>query len=82
MIMDVNSILTKNLIRLRVQNQFSQRDIAEVLKISQPSYNRIECGKTQLNLTFLYKLAKFYKVMADDFFYSGSVRQYNQLVET
>ena len=62
----INEILICNLRRLRHKHRYSQQDIAAVLSISQPSYNRIESGKTELRLAFIYKLARFYNVFIDD----------------
>jgi len=62
------SVLSKNFIRIRKNNRYSQNDISEVLQISQPSYNRIESGKIQINVLGLYRLAEFYNVLIDDFF--------------
>lgn len=64
--------ISKNLIKIRKINRFSQSDISEVLEISQPSYNRIESGKIQINVLYLYRLAKFYNILIDDFFSSDS----------
>lgn len=63
---NLNGVVTANLIRLRLENDYSQQKIANILKISQPSYNRIESGKTQLSLVFSYRLSRFYNVLIDD----------------
>lgn len=64
----VNEILTGNLIKMRMKHRYSQRQVASILQIAQPSYNRIESGKTTIKPFFLIRLAEFYCVMIDDFF--------------
>lgn len=64
----INQILCTNLVRLRVKNRYSQRQIAEILKMTQPSYNKMEAGSTNISGERIYKLAKLYKVSIADFF--------------
>lgn len=63
-----NTILTKNLIRIRSEKRFSQREISAILGISQPSYNRVEAGTASMNAERLHLLAEFYMMQMDDFF--------------
>lgn len=64
----INQILCTNLVRLRVKNRYSQRQISEILKMPQPSYNKMEAGSTSISGERAYKLAKLYKVSIADFF--------------
>lgn len=50
---------------LREENNYSQKDIANVLKVKQNTYSQYETGKRQLPIEFLIILAKFYKVSTD-----------------
>ncbi|HUH17848.1 helix-turn-helix transcriptional regulator [Albibacterium sp.] len=65
---EFKSTVCKNLIRLRIHNRYSQKEISEVLEITQTSYNRIESGKIRINALFLFRLAQFYNILVDDFF--------------
>lgn len=58
-------IFKKNLIELRKMNKLTQRQVAEVLNISQPSYIRYEKGKAEPTLENLVKLADLYDVSID-----------------
>lgn len=64
----INQILCTNLVRLRVKNRYSQIQISEILKMTQPSYNKMEAGSTNISGERIYKLAKLYKVSIADFF--------------
>lgn len=64
----INQILCTNLVRMRVKNRYSQRQISEILKMTQPSYNKMEAGSTNISGERIYKLAKLYKVSIADFF--------------
>jgi len=65
---DVNNIISENLLRLRNEKNYSQKQIAKVLSIKQPSYNRMETGETKLDADKLYRLARFYRVSVTRFF--------------
>lgn len=56
-----------NLRKHRIGNRYSQANIAQVLSISQASYNRIESGKVKLSLSKAKLLAEFYKVRLHQF---------------
>ena len=46
----------------RNKNKYTQKEIAEYLKITQPNYSNIENNKLKLNLEYAILLAKFYKI--------------------
>src|SRR3546814_20513423 len=69
----INKILSTNLVRIRLSNRYSQKEISEVLGITQPSYNRMESGTTCIRAERLYKLAQFYEVLVDLFFHEKPV---------
>lgn len=58
----LDAIISKNLMKIRVERNYTQLQIANVLRIKQPSYNRIECGRTRVSATHLWVLAAFYDV--------------------
>ena len=58
-------IFQKNITELRIINKYTQRQVAEVLGISQPSYIRYENGKAEPSLENLVKLADLYDVSID-----------------
>ena len=50
---------------LREDNDKTQAQIAEVLKITRPQYQLYESGKRQFKLEHIYKLCLYYNVSAD-----------------
>lgn len=50
---------------LREDKDLYQKDIAELLQISQQYYSEYENGKRTMPITHLIKLAKFYNVSLD-----------------
>ncbi len=50
---------------LREDNDYSQREIASILKCSQRAYSHYEIGDRELPIDLLIKLADFYKVSTD-----------------
>lgn len=64
----INKIIGFNLYRVRMMHRYSQRDIAMVLYIKQPSYNRMEAGTARISAAQLHMLADFYDIRVDDFY--------------
>lgn len=52
----------KRIRELREDNDYSQREIAELLNIGQRTYADYEYGKTRIPLDSMIKLAQFYDV--------------------
>ena len=50
---------------LREDNDMSQKQIAELLNISQTAYSKYELGKRNMPIQSLIKLARFYNVSLD-----------------
>ena len=50
---------------LREDNDMSQKQIAELLNISQTAYSKYELGKRNMPIESLIKLARFYNVSLD-----------------
>lgn len=58
-------IFRKNIYELRTLNRFTQREVAQRLGISQPSYIRYENGSAEPTLENLVKIADLYDVSVD-----------------
>ena len=58
-------IFTKNLMEQRKLNKLTQRKVANILGISQPSYIRYENGSAEPTLENLVKLADLFDVSVD-----------------
>lgn len=54
--------------KLRMDNGFSQENVAHDLGITHSSYSKIERGETDPNLSRLFELAKIFNVSITDFF--------------
>ncbi len=65
---ELNETLSRNIVRMRIQNRYSQREIADQLGIAQSSYNRIESGISKLSAVQVFILARFYQVLVDELF--------------
>ncbi|MBE6783097.1 MAG: helix-turn-helix transcriptional regulator [Ruminococcaceae bacterium] len=55
----------KNLKSIREDNDIRQRDIAEILNVSQNTYSQYETGAIALTAEILLKLADYYNVSVD-----------------
>ena len=55
----------KNIKTLRNLKNLNQKQIAEILNVSQTTYSRYENGKLDIPSKSLIKLAKFYNVSVD-----------------
>lgn len=56
---------TARLKALREDNDDTQKDIAEILKIKHQQYQRYESGKTEMPIRYLIEICKHYNVSAD-----------------
>jgi len=63
--MDVLEILSKRLKELRIENNYSQREIADLMGISQVTYSHYELGRRSVSIQNLVKIAKIYNVSTD-----------------
>ncbi len=59
------NIFQERLTELRKLNHMTQRQVAQALKISQPSYIRYENGSAEPNLENLSRLADLFDVSVD-----------------
>src|SRR5690606_41141104 len=61
-------VISGNLVRLRTQYRYSQREVADAILISQSTYNRMESGLADIDVVQLYQLAVFYGLPVTVFF--------------
>lgn len=54
------------LIALRIDNDLSQKDVANIINKSQQGYDHIEKRRAKLSIEDFVKLCNFYKISADD----------------
>ena len=59
------TVFQKTLIELRKQHKMTQREVAKILDISQPSYIRYENGTSEPTIENLIKLADLFDVSLD-----------------
>lgn len=55
----------KRLKELREDNDLTQRELCEIIKMKQPQYARYENGNREIPVSLLRKLCLIYKVSAD-----------------
>ncbi|MBR2372144.1 MAG: helix-turn-helix transcriptional regulator [Clostridia bacterium] len=58
-------VFQERLFALRKEFEYTQREVAQMLGISQPSYIRYENGTSQPNLQTLAKIADIFDVSVD-----------------
>lgn len=58
-------MLLKRIRDLREDNDLLQKDIANILNVTQAQYSRIEKGENELSYDGLIKIATFYKTSTD-----------------
>lgn len=73
----MNSIFANNLKKLRLQKQFTQEQVAEVLDVSSQTISRWECNTTYPDVMLLPEIAKLYCVTVDDLFKAESTAYKN-----
>lgn len=67
-------LIEEKLKKLRLANDYTQGDVADMMHISVPAYSNMETGKTDLNFSRLKQLAAVYKITLIQLFSSpGSV---------
>ncbi len=55
----------KNIKNLRENKDLTQKEVAEILNVSQTTYSRYENGKLNIPSTTLIRLSKFYNISVD-----------------
>lgn len=57
-----NQLVASQIRKVREEKSYLQKDIADKLGVSEPSYSRIEAGKTPITIDLVYNLAKIFQV--------------------
>ncbi len=55
-----------NIKALRIQNNYKQEYVADILGVSQPEYSKIETGSRRIDAYIITELCKLYDVKMDD----------------
>ena len=63
--MNVIDTLAKRLKELRIENNYSQKEIAELMGIAQVTYSHYELGRRSVSIQNLVKIAQIYNVSVD-----------------
>ena len=63
--MDVLEILSKRLKELRIENNYSQYETANLIGITQVTYSHYELGRRSVSIQNLVKIAQIYNVSTD-----------------
>lgn len=63
--MDVIDTLSKRLKELRQENNYSQKEIAELMGIAQVTYSHYELCRRSVSIQNLVKIAQIYNVSTD-----------------
>ena len=63
--MNVLEILSKRLKELRIESNYSQYEIANLIGIAQVTYSHYELGRRSVSIQNLVKIAKIYNVNTD-----------------
>ncbi|WP_341931265.1 helix-turn-helix transcriptional regulator [Streptococcus pluranimalium] len=71
----VHEELINNLVKFRIKNGFTQKDIAAILEISNVTVGMWEMGKRGISIVHIIKLAELYDVSLDEFVLSRSSKQ-------
>lgn len=70
---DMNTVFSKNLKKFRLQKNYTQEQVADILGVSTHTVSRWECNTTLPDVTILPEIAKLYCVSIDDFYKESSV---------
>ena len=60
-------IVAQKLKELRLENNLTQQNVADILQVSRVVYNRYENNQRDMSLELLCKLADYYNVTLDFF---------------
>ena len=63
--MNVLVMLSKRLKELRIENNYSQYEIANLIGIAQVTYSHYELGRRSISIQNIVKIAKIYNVSTD-----------------
>ena len=75
---DMNYILSRNLKKFRLQKNYTQQQVADILGVSTHTVSRWECSTTLPDVTILPEIARLYCVSIDDLYKDSSVAYENE----
>ena len=61
--------MNSKLKKIRLKNNYTSKDIADILGISKPFYSQIENGRRRLSYDMAVRIATIFKMKPDDLFY-------------
>lgn len=61
--------MNSKLKEIRMKNNYTSKDIADILGISKPFYSQIENGRRRLSYDMAVKIANIFKMKPDELFY-------------
>lgn len=67
--------ISANLIRFRLEKRYTQSQVAKMLGVSQPTYNRFETCDSPISIHYLNHLSEIYEKPIVDFFGQSSKGQ-------
>lgn len=74
---NMNIIFSKNLKKFRLQNNYTQEQVADILGVSAHTVSRWECNTTLPDVTILPDIAKLYCISIDDLYKESSIAYEN-----
>lgn len=74
----MNYILSRNLKKFRLQKNYTQQQVADILGVSTHTISRWECNTTLPDVTILPEIAKLYCVSIDDLYKESSIAYENE----
>ena len=66
--------MNSKLKKLRLKNNYTSKDIADILGISKPFYSQIENGRRRLTYDMAVRIASIFKMKPDELFYEDHKR--------
>lgn len=66
--------MNSKLKKLRLKNNYTSKDIANILGISKPFYSQIENGRRRLSYDMAVRIANIFKMKPDELFYEDHKR--------
>ena len=61
--------MNSKLKEIRLKNNYTSKDIADILGISKPFYSQIENGRRRLTYDMAVRIANIFKMKPDELFY-------------
>ncbi len=73
----MNTVFSNNLKKFRLQKNYTQEQVADILGVSSHTVSRWECGTTLPDVLLLPEIARLYEVTTDDFYKKSTVAYEN-----